>query len=81
MKASVLVFGGLALAATVWAGDPWKDKKPADWSDKDVQKFLTKSPWSKTVPMTFDSSGGRGGRGAGGGGGYGGGGGMGGGGG
>ena len=27
MKSSLWVVGGLALAATVWAGDAWKDKK------------------------------------------------------
>jgi hypothetical protein len=89
MKSSAWVIGGLALAATLWAGDLWKDKKPADWQEKDVQKFLTKSPWAKTVPMQMDPSrmsgggrgnrgggGGYGGGGMGGGGGYGGGGGM-----
>ena len=63
MKGSIWLWGGLALAATGWAGDPWKDKKPADWSDKDLQKFLNKSPWAKTVPMQFDSN--RAGRGGG----------------
>ena len=79
MKSSAWVIGGFALAASLWAGDVWKEKQPADWQEKDVQKFLTKSPWSKTVPMQMDPSrmgGGRGGRGMGGGGGYGGGGGM-----
>jgi hypothetical protein len=76
MKGSAWVIGGLVFAATLWAGDVWKDKKPADWQEKEVQKFLTKSPWSKTVQMQMDPSrmmgGGRGNRG--GGGGYGGGG-------
>jgi hypothetical protein len=75
MKSTLWVLGGLALAATVWAGDVWKDKKPADWPEKDLTKFLSKSPWSKTVPMQMDPNRsnrlGRGGRG-----GYGGGGGM-----
>ena len=75
MKSAMWVFGGLALAATVWAGDIWKDKKPADWPEKDLTKFLSKSPWAKSVPMQMDPSrmgGGRGGRGMGGGGGRGG---------
>jgi len=55
MKSSLWVFGGLALAATVWAGDVWKDKKPADWPEKDLTKFLSKSPWAKSVPMQMDS--------------------------
>ena len=55
---------------TLGAGDVWKEKKPADWPQKDLQKFLTKSAWSKTVPMQMDPSrmnGGRGSRGMGGG--------------
>jgi hypothetical protein len=27
--------------------DPWKDKDPQDWDEKDVQKILTDSPWSR----------------------------------
>ena len=75
MKRILGVLGVFVLAATVWASDPWKDKKPADWSEKDLQKFLVKSPWVKTVPMQFDPSrmGNAGGRGNRGGGGYGGG--------
>jgi hypothetical protein len=29
------------------ANDPWKDKDPQDWDEKDVQKILTDSPWSR----------------------------------
>ena len=39
----------VALANVVWAGDVWKEKKPADWSQKDMEKFLTRSPWARTV--------------------------------
>ena len=55
MKSSAWLIGGLVLAAMLWAGDVWKDKKPVDWPQKDLQKFLTKSAWSKTVPMQMDS--------------------------
>lgn len=33
------------------ANDPWKNKDPKDWDEKDVQKILTDSPWSK--PFQF----------------------------
>lgn len=39
----------VALVNASWAGDAWKDKKPADWSEKDMHKFMTNSPWSRTV--------------------------------
>lgn len=39
----------LALALGLWAADSWQNKPAAEWSDKDVQKVLTNSPWSKNV--------------------------------
>jgi hypothetical protein len=56
MKGWMLAAGGLALAMSVWAGDAWKDKKPADWTEKDLTKFLTRSPWAKSVAMEMDFS-------------------------
>jgi hypothetical protein len=40
------------------ASDPWKDKDPQDWDQKDVQKILTDSPWSKQFQfgMALDGS-------------------------
>lgn len=37
----------LALATAALAGDPWKEKKPAEWKDTDVRKILTDSPWTR----------------------------------
>jgi hypothetical protein len=40
-------------------GDPWNDKKPESWSQKDVHQILTKSPWAKEVAIDFgDADGG-----------------------
>ncbi len=39
----------LLLAASVWAGDPWKDKPYTQWDEKDVKKVLFDSPWAKEV--------------------------------
>jgi hypothetical protein len=38
-----------ALVNVAWARDVWKDKKLADWSAKDMAKFMTRSPWARTV--------------------------------
>jgi len=60
------------LALGLWAADSWQNKPAADWSDKDVQKVLTNSPWAKSISVTagglMDSAAmpGRGGRGFGG---------------
>lgn len=61
-----------ALPMPLRAADPWT-KPPAQWSDKDVQRILTDSPWSKSVSITLGGGapmggGGRGGRRGGGGG-------------
>jgi hypothetical protein len=64
-----------ALVSVAWASDAWKDKKPADWTSKQMDKFMTSSPWSNTVqpasnlPMDSGAPGGPGGGGYGGGGG------------
>lgn len=64
-----------ALVSVAWASDAWKDKKPAEWTPKQLDKFMTSSPWSNTVqpasnlPMPDGSPGGPGGGGYGGGGG------------
>jgi hypothetical protein len=56
---------------SLWAADVWV-KPYTDWNDKDIQKIMTDSPWSKKVDVTFENVGG--GPGGGGGGGRGGGG-------
>jgi hypothetical protein len=47
--------------------DPWKDKKPADWSAKEVNRIRTNSPWAKstTTGANMDAMSGMRGRGAG----------------
>jgi hypothetical protein len=40
----------LSLAAVPALGSPgefWSDKKPADWTDDEIQEMLTRSPWAK----------------------------------
>jgi hypothetical protein len=39
------------------ANDPWNDKDPQDWDEKDVQKILTDSPWSKPFQIGSASNG------------------------
>jgi hypothetical protein len=52
----ICVVGAAALASLAWAGDVWKDKKPADWSEKDMKKFLTNSPWARTVQPAMNAA-------------------------
>jgi len=72
---SVALF--LAIPSLLLAGDFWKEKKPADWSEKEAKKMTRDSPWAHdTTPrmegmmaggMPSGGRGGRGGRGGGGG--------------
>ncbi|MEE8115237.1 MAG: hypothetical protein V3T23_12900 [Nitrososphaerales archaeon] len=41
-----------AVAAVLWAGEPWKDKPWTEWTEKDVKKLLEKSPWVKRGKYT-----------------------------
>ncbi len=59
--------GALLAPGFARAADPWK-KDAAEWSDKDIQQIVTKSPWAKEVTVEF-KGGGQGGNWGGGGGG------------
>ena len=49
---------GLALSAGALApAEFWNDKQPADWSEKEVQRLLTKSPWAKEVAAEMNFAG------------------------
>jgi hypothetical protein len=39
------------------AADFLKDKKPSEWSDKDIEKLLTRSPWAKDATVSFNMAG------------------------
>jgi len=45
---------------TVWAADVWVAKPYTDWTDKDIQKIMTDSPFAKKVSVTFEGMGGPG---------------------
>jgi hypothetical protein len=63
----VLLFTAATLVVS--AADFWKIKQPSEWSEKEVKRLLTNSPWAKEVvvqmggvmPATATSGGGRGG--------------------
>jgi hypothetical protein len=69
MKGILIIFAVASIAAL--AADPWRTKKPADWTDKEAQRILSDSPWAKkaVAEMSFggmgDPGGGMGGPGGG----------------
>jgi hypothetical protein len=52
-----LVATVLMASIAAYASDPWKDKDPASWDEKDVQKILQDSPWSHKVQIGARSGG------------------------
>jgi hypothetical protein len=46
----------LGIAPVLRAAEAWK-KKPSDWSEKEVQEVLTRSPWAKEATVEFNMSG------------------------
>lgn len=63
-RRTLLASLGAGLALPLRAADPWT-KAPDTWTEKDVQRILTDSPWAKQVSITMSSGmpmGGGGGR-------------------
>src|SRR5215831_15106063 len=51
--AAAFLFVALTLAALAWASDPpWKGKPYDQWTDKDLEKIFTDSPWSRIGTVT-----------------------------
>jgi len=52
------VLFGLGTAAWGFApGEFWNEKEPGQWSDKEVERILTRSPWAKEVRAEMNMSG------------------------
>jgi hypothetical protein len=43
----------LTFAVSLWAADFWQAKPFAEWNEKDVQKMLQSSPWSKPFSVAL----------------------------
>ena len=51
--AATFLFTVLIFAALAWASDPpWKGKPYDQWTDKDLEKIFTDSPWSRIGTVT-----------------------------
>ncbi len=68
LRKTFLILGvGLVASIGLLAADFWAAKPFTEWSDKDLQKMLSNSPWAHAVPISMGGrgagTGGRGGRG------------------
>ena len=59
MKKLVLGIAAISLLAIgpAWAGKFWEDTDSLKWSESDVIKMLTQSPWSRQINLSFRASG------------------------
>jgi hypothetical protein len=37
-----------------FAGEPWIEKSWTDWTDRDIRKILTDSPWAHSAPVPYN---------------------------
>ena len=51
-----VTLGVLVMASAALAGDPWKDKKPSDWKQADVDRILKDSPWAREYDLMTNRS-------------------------
>lgn len=52
-----LIIAGIGAAPLFGASDFWNKKKPSEWSEKEVQTLLTRSPWAKEASAEFNMEG------------------------
>ena len=52
-----LAFAATACAVVLFAAEPWKNKDYTQWSDDDISKVLTDSPWAKEINVAPQRSG------------------------
>ena len=48
---------GAACAIVLFAAEPWKNKDSTQWTDDDINKVLTDSPWAKEMTISPQRSG------------------------
>ncbi len=53
---SGLPTAALCFATLTLAGEFWNDKQPSDWSQKEVERLMSKSPWAKQTAASMDVS-------------------------
>lgn len=60
-RSSILLAGVLGLASSILtfaASEFWNSKLPSEWSDKELKRLVTNSPWAKEVQPQMNFSGG-----------------------
>jgi hypothetical protein len=48
-RRDVLMFGAAALPLPARSSEFWNRKQPSEWSEREIDRLLTKSPWAKEV--------------------------------
>lgn len=51
---SAAILAAFTFPALISGGDFWQDKPASEWSNKDVKRLVTKSPWAKENIASFE---------------------------
>ncbi len=54
-RRSILGLGAAAAATLPGAQDFWNRKQPSQWSDEEIARLITRSPWAKEANAQFES--------------------------
>ncbi|MGO9097522.1 MAG: hypothetical protein ACLQGV_20160 [Bryobacteraceae bacterium] len=46
----------ISASAVLLAGEFWQDKQPSEWTEKEIQRLKTRSPWAKEAILTMGGS-------------------------
>lgn len=57
-KVAAAMLCGLWLACAAFAANFWQKKKYTEWTDEDIRKLMSDSPWAKTVTVALKGFGG-----------------------
>lgn len=52
----IAVLGALLTGTAAWAAGVWESKAWTDWSDRDIRKILSNSPWARGVSIALEYS-------------------------
>jgi hypothetical protein len=49
----ILMILSCVAVSTAYAGEPWIEKTWTDWTEKDIRKILSDSPWTQPIPVPY----------------------------
>jgi hypothetical protein len=53
LQCQIFIILSWITVSMVYAGEPWIEKSWIDWTDRDIRKILTDSPWAHSAPVPY----------------------------